>query len=415
MKFKSINFLLCTLFLLTSCSILKNQNGGQEIGAWGPIAYKTNKPSGVYYLTQEKSPNIKLEVKSTQFRDQLFLYPSIPLQIGEIYQLMTDSNSEPALDDIKVREPCLVYLEDPSGNTEIWKNCPNQGPSQLTKTDGKVKDLTVSRSGDLVFFTTTNDLNGTNIWQIKPDGSGTDKLYDCSETTCSDLDFSPLIGSLGFIQTSEMPYIKILDINSGTITDIQGSGSDLRFSPDGQYLSFLDNLTNQLTIINLSNMKSISLQSGAGLVGDWAPDSQSILYGEFDYWGGIPGVKVFEFNIKSGELKQLLYDPNQELEFYQPTYTREAGVYLVTIRQRSAGASKQIWLLGEGAEGIKQITNDPLYHYSSLSWNPDYSELVFQRYPINTSDGKPQVVIWNQSSDTFQVIAENAANPFWLP
>ena len=199
------------------------------------------------------------------------------------------------------------------------------------------------------------------------------------------------------------------------ISNIDGSGSELSLSPDGRFLGFLDDESGQLTIINIGNKNKITAQSGNGLMGEWARDSHSILFGEMEFWGGIPGVKVNEMEIPSGEIKPILYDPDQELEFYQPMYTRDEGIYLASVRLRSAGASRQFWLLGEGAEVIKQITTDPLFHYSFPSWSPDYSELVFQRFPINKSDGHPQVVVWNQDSDTFRVIAENASMPFWLP
>ena len=416
MKFNSIYVYLLILLLLTSCtSINRYHNEEQEIGAWGPIVYKTNKASGVYFLTKEKQPDFKLEVKTIRINDQLFLYPSIPLKIGETYQLIKGGNSEPVVDDIKIRKPCLVYLGDPGGQSEIWKKCPGQEPLQLTKTDGKVQNLTVSRLGELIFFTVLNESNGADIWQLKPDGSGIKKLFDCSESTCSDLDFNPMTGKLAFVQTNDKQQIKILDLNDETMIDIMDSGFDLRFSPNGKYVSFLDNSSNELTIIDLFNMKRIAQQSGAGLVGEWARDSQAILYGQMDYWGGIPGVNVFSLDIKSGEIKPLLTSRNQELEFYQPAYTGESGVYLVSVRQRNTGSNKQLWLIKEGGKVVKEITDDSLYYYSSQSWNSDYSKLVFQRYPINSSDGIPQVVIWNQSSDTFQVIADNAAKPFWLP
>ncbi len=162
-------------------------------------------------------------------------------------------------------------------------------------------------------------------------------------------------------------------------------------------------------------MKKIINQSGSGLVGEWARDSKAILFGELDYWGGIPGVKVNELDIPSGEVRLLLYDQDMIFEFYQPMYTRDNGVYLVSVRQRNTGPSEQLWLLKEEGGEIKKITNDPLYHYSSPNWNSDYSELVFQRYPINKTEAPPQIVIWDRNSDTFEVIAENAVKPFWLP
>ncbi|MCJ7519471.1 MAG: hypothetical protein MUO42_07360 [Anaerolineaceae bacterium] len=415
MKFKSGVFLLL-LLLVTSCAPKINSPFDiQETGAWGPIVLKTNKAFSSYYLTQENNHDIKIEVKTKRNNDQLLIYPITPLRIGETYQLINFGNSAPYVEDIRVREPCLVYQSDPGEKSEIWKKCPGQEPVQLSKTEGKVQDFTVSQSGEWIFFIAANEFDGTNIWMINSDGMEINKIFDCSDSTCSDLDFSPMIDSLAFIQTNSKPQVKILDLNSGYVNNIQRSGSDLSFSPDGKYLSFLEDLSNQLTITNLSDMKNIYLPSSAGLVGDWAKDSQSLLYGVLDYWGGIPGVKVFELNIESGESKLLFENQNQELEFYQPSFTGDSGIYLVSVRQRSAGPSKQLWLLNESGEGIKQITNDPLYHYSFPGWNSDFSELVFQRYPINKSDGAPQIIVWKRSSDTFQIIAENAAKPFWLP
>jgi Tol biopolymer transport system component len=177
----------------------------------------------------------------------------------------------------------------------------------------------------------------------------------------------------------------------------------------------LDDVSGKLKIINLENKNQISVQSGNGLMGEWARNSQSFLYGEMDFWGGIPGVSVYELEVNSGEKKSILFDRSQSLEFYQPRYTRDEGIFLASVRLRSSGAGRQLWLLSEGAEGIKQITTDPQFYYSFPSWSPDYSELVFQRFPINRSDGNPQVVIWNQDSDTLRVIAENASKPLWLP
>ena len=415
MKFRQVLFIL--LFaLLTSCeSIHIFSNDVQETGAWGPVLLNSDKISGMYFISQVEDPEAKFEVKVIQTDNQLILYPSIPMMIGKTYQLEVEGKSEPVVKKIRVREPCIAYLGGLDGKSEIWKKCSGYDSIQLTKTDGVVEDITVSRLGDWIFFTEISDLQESGIWQVRPDGSGKKKIIECSRSKCSDLDYSPLTGKLVFIQMSKKPHIKIFDLITKIKIEIEGSGTELKFSPDGQYLSYFDNLSGQLTIINISTKNRITKQSGSGLVGDWARDSHAILFGELEYWGGIPGVKIYELDVKSGEMNLILNDPNREIEFYQPMYSRDEGVYLTSIRQRNTGSSKHLWLLREGAEGVKQITNDPLYHYSFPSWNSDYSELVFQRYPINNSDGHPQVVIWNQSSDTFEVIAENASKPFWLP
>jgi Tol biopolymer transport system component len=415
MKSKSIFIFLITILILTSCTLIDKSFKTQEIGAWGPIVYETTKISDFYYLFLENQPNIQLEIKPIRIGDQLFLFPVEPLIIGKTYQLRIDGDTKPILENIIVREPCLVYLGDPGRKPEIWKKCTGQKPLQLTDTNGKVQNLAVSRSGEWIFFTVTNESNGVDVWQVKPDGSGIKKIFNCAESTCSDLDFSPMTGKIAFVRTNDKQQIRILDLKDETLVDFIDSGSDLRFSPNGQYLSFLDNSSDELTIIDLANMNRITQQSGAGLVGEWARDSQSILFGQTDYWGGIPGVDVFSLEIKSGELKPLIKSQDQELEFYQPAFSGETDVYLVSVRQRKTGSNKQLWLVKEGGEVVKEITDDSLYYYSFQSWNSDYSKLVFQRYPINTSDGVPHVILWDKSTDAFQVVADNASKPLWLP
>jgi hypothetical protein len=415
MKLK-IDHLLLLIVLLTSCTSNNNfSKDSQEIGAWGPMVLNTGKIAGAYSISPENNPETKIDVSIIQTNNQIFFYPIVPLEIGDIYQLFETGNPKPVVKNLSVREPCVAYLGSPDGNSEIWKKCPGQDPVQITKTEGKVGDMTVSRSGEWIFFIVNSEVNKSEIWQVSPDGSKQKIIYECSGSQCSNLDYCPLTGRLAFIQDNNRTQIRILDLITEKINELEGSGTDLKFSPNGQYLSFFDESLQQLTIVNLSTQKRITKKSGSGLVGEWSRDSQTILFGEFEFWGGIPGVKVHELYVDSDEVDSILNDPNQELEFYQPMYSREEDVYMVSIRQRDAGPSKQLWLIREGAESVKQITNDPLYHYSFPSWNSDYSELVFQRYPINTSDGHSQVVVWNQSSDSFQVIADNASKPFWLP
>ena len=415
MKFRSI-FLLILLTYSSSCSpLLDSNNGIAGTGAWGPIEVRSVKADDQFFFSPIGSPEIKIEGDVIQKNNKLLVYPAEALMAGETYHLVSEGKSEPVVKNIQIRKACILYLVQSEENSALWKNCLGAEPLRLTKPDEIVEDFTVSRSGEMVFYTKTNDQTGNEIWKVSPYGRGRKMVFDCNEAKCNGLGLDFFTRKLVFTQQSERQQIILMDLQSGEIADIDGSGSEFCLSPDGQFLSYLDVKSGRLTIINLVNKHKISAQSGNGLVGEWARDSRSILFGELEFWGGIPGVKVNELDISSGEIKPVLYDLNQEFEFYQPMYTRNEGIYLASVRLRNSGASRQFWLLGEEAEEIKQITTDPLFHYSLPSWSPDYSELVFQRFPINKSDGHPQVVVWNQNSDSFQVIAENASKPVWLP
>ena len=415
MKFRS-GILLILLIYLTSCSSIKNINFGKlETGAWGPIEIKSGNSADQFFFSPAESPEVKINVDVIQTDNESLVYPVEALKIGAIYQLWTEGKSKPVIKNIRIRKTCIVYLVQSNESSALWKNCPSEETFRITKPGEMIEDFTVSPTGEWIFYTIKNDLGGNEIWQVRPNGDERKSVFDCSESKCFELDLDLFTSKLVFTQQRETQKIKLLDLQSGSESEIAGSGSELRLSPDGQFLSYLDDDSEKLTIINLASKHKITAQSEKGLMGEWARDSHSILYGEMEFWGGIPGVIVNEMEILTGETRPILYDLNNELEFYQPMYTRNNGIYLASVRLRSTGASRQFWLLREGAEGIKQITTDPLFHYSLPSWSPDFSKLVFQRFPISKSDGHPQVVVWNQDSDSFEVIAENASRPIWLP
>jgi dipeptidyl aminopeptidase/acylaminoacyl peptidase len=414
----NFRFVLCSYFLLilfNSCiSSTKIVIDNKEIGALGPVITNKINGSGIYFLVNKKSPEKKVDLKKIDSGGFLNLYPTIPLTVGESYQLK-NSNNETVLDNIHVRKPCLIYLSDPNGKPEIWKKCEDGNPVQITETGGRVQDFTVSWSGDKILFSAVNNLNSLSIWQIKPDESEPTKVFDCLESICTDLVYSPMTNMLGFIKTNDFPQIKLLNLNGQSITNIQNSASDIKFSPNGQYLSFLNYQSSELSIINLSNMKRIVQPSSAGLVGDWSNDSQSILFGQLNFWGGIPDVNVYKFDVETANISLLFSSQDKDLEYLHPSLTDAPGTYLVSVRQSNSGSGSQLWLINSEGMIIKEITKDPLYHYSFFSWNSDNTELVYQRYPINTSSGSPQIVTWDKKTDSFSIIANNAVKPYWLP
>jgi hypothetical protein len=415
MKFRS--FLYCFLLIfqfISYTSINKRTNEVQKIGAWGPVNIKAKGGTDAYFLINKKNPGNQIDLLNNKNNGTLNLYPTFPLTIGDTYQLL-DSHNETVLDNLQIQKPCLIYLNDPNGQPEIWKKCADNIPIQITKTGGKVQDYTASWSGDKIFFTAAHNSNSLDIWQIKSDGSEPNKIFECSDSKCSDLAYSPLTDTLAFVRTGDKQQIELLNLIDKSISNIQNSASDLNFSPNGQYLSFLNISSNELTIINLANMTRVTQPSGAGLVGEWSRDSHSILFGQLNYWGGIPDISIYKLEIDSGILTLLFSSQNQELEFWQPAFTGDQGIYLVAVRQSNSGSGKQLWLLNREGSVVKQITSDPLYHYSNPRWNSDYSELVFQRYPITTSTGLPQIITWNKAKDTFLISGTNATNPIWLP
>ncbi len=382
---------------------------------WGPVAVSPATTDDHFFFSLIGSSDAKIYGEIIQKDGHLLVYPTEALKDGKIYQLYSEGKSKPVINSITIHKACIVYMVRTDQSSAIWKKCSDVEPIRLSQPDEAVEDYTISRSGELIFYTKINNRGGNEIWQVNGDGTKNEIVHDCTPAVCSGMSLDAYASKLVFHQQNNTQQIGLLDLRTGDVSFIEGSGSEASLSPDGSYLCLLDDVTGKLSVINFENENQIIVQSEIGLMGEWARDSHSILYGEIDFWGGIPGVKVNELEIPSGEIKTILYDETQSFEFYQPRYTLENGIFLAAVRSRGSGASRQLWLLGEGVEGIRQITSDPQFHYSFPSWNPDYSELVFQRFPISQSEGYPQVVVWNRDSDSFHVIAENASKPLWLP
>ncbi len=200
----------------------------QETGAWGPVVGKSLKPTGPYYLSSAENSEKIIAAKVIQSNKQFLFYPAVPMMVGETYQLFAEGKPEALIKNIKIRQPCLVYIGDGGEKSEIWQRCKGQEPRQVTKTEGIIEDISVPRTGDWIFFTQTNDSSGNEIWRVKPDGSGLERIFICPESICSNLDFNPLAGILVFLQESDMPQIKMLDLKTGSINVLDGSASRIK-------------------------------------------------------------------------------------------------------------------------------------------------------------------------------------------
>ena len=125
-----------------------------------------------FFFSRVGSPEEKIKVDILQKNNKTLVYPAEALIAGEIYQLESEGKSKPVVKNIQIRETCLVYLSQSEEGSVLWKNCPDKDPFKITKPDNAIEDFTLPRTGEMIFYTTKNDLGGNEIWQVRPDGSG---------------------------------------------------------------------------------------------------------------------------------------------------------------------------------------------------------------------------------------------------
>ena len=299
---------------------------------------------------------------------------------------------------------------------EIQQFCGQENIS-LTQTEGNIVDYAVSRSGGWIVYAVRNEKGEVDIWKMDREGENKEKVYACGKVVCNNLAIDYLGLNIAFYsQGSDGALILFSLLDNQTILVERGNISNVDFSPNGQLLRYYKNKKGYLRVLDIKNMNLIlTLESDSDLIGSWRHDSSSFLFGTQNYWGGIAGIEIFEANVGRTESLTKLFD-GQELSIYyfQPTYFNNEKL-AVLVRIGFNGNSKQIWVIDKDGEQIFELTNDHQYDHSALSWNSAEEILAFQRYLLTSSDSLPEVWIWENTNNQFQLIAKNAARAIWIP
>lgn len=310
---------------------------------------------------------------------------------------------------------CVLYIHDPAGDQTLMAWCENNDPRPFIDKEKGIEDFVVSSTGSQIFYSQKNQAGGSTIRIANRQGRKKRMVIDCGQSNCSELDYNSTANLLGFVEFGITPMVKIYHLENNSIFSYPFLAADLKFSPDGKALSFFDVNGSRIVILEIESGRILTEESQNGFNGGWSNDSQQLLLGKTNFWGGIPGVDVFLFSVNDGELELVLASGEQDIEYYQPEFYMSSDLFLAAVRNRSAGFTKQLWLINADGSIEKEITRDYRYEHSAFQTNEDYSKLAFQRYPIGVSDGNPEVLIYDFSTGSIFLVAENAAKPQWLP
>jgi WD40 repeat protein len=413
-------FIQLVLFFITGflsgCSNANDTNISLvDIGSTGPISIDKGKiPFNVDEdITVQITPFIEFWLESAD--EALIVIPDESLEIGKEYNIIITKDELSYIHKTIVRQPCLVYLGNVSNEPEIWQFCGQESIS-LTQTEGRVVDYAVSSSGSWMVYAVRNEKDGADIWKMDREGKNKEKVYTCGEVICDNLAIDPSGLKIALQTKGPDGELILFSINENQAILIEkGNISNIDFSPNGQFLRYFESNKGYLRVLNIDNKNLIqTVESDTDLIGSWRNDSSSFLFGMQNYWGGIAGIEVFEADVGTGSLTKLFDGQELSINYFQPTYFKNENL-VVLVRMGFSGNSKQIWVTDEDGAKIFELTNDHQYDYSALSWNSAEEKLAFQRYLLTRSDSLPEVWIWENQNNRFQLIAKNAARAIWIP
>ncbi len=403
------------LIILPACTFQPylDKESQLAIGAWGPVPVEmecegSNLEDNLSIFSKPKAEFAVHQTGENTFQ----LIPQSPLSAGEDYQISINCGQGWQEILISIREPCILYISDPFGLSEIWKKCSGEEPVRITDTQGQIAEFRVSGDGNSIVYS----LKDSGIfYRTGNNGENPRLVLSCPTGVCSELTHNPFVGMYAYSQIGNPSRLVILNNDFEEIYVQESLIADLQFSPDGRFLNYFNEDMGVVEIINLENFQKQQYASDIGLIGSWSADSENLLVGENEFNGGLPETRLFEVNPHEGSETTLFDTGEKQIEIYSPIYTGTPDWLVAAVRERRAGFSRQIWRIRKDGSAFEALTDDYRYSHSFANWNSDFSMLLFQRIRIDISEGVPEIFFWDEMKDKIELVAQNASRPCWLP
>lgn len=316
----------------------------------------------------------------------------------------------------------LAYSDDDS--TQLAIVTPGQAPQMLTRETFDVLDYAIAPNGLSIAYTVRRADNGSDLWQIGTDGQNRQQLLDCGGSACSHPVWHPDSRRLVYERRNVLslgappgpPRLWWLDVATvatvSVFEDSQWLGLLATFSPDGQWLSYVSPLAQELQAYHLETGQTFLIQSRTGEPGAWSSDSTDLLFTEAEVLPDSFSVIIYRASLATGEIVRLSGDIPYTDGW--PALSPD-GQWIVFNRKAPNEASgKQIWLMRPDGSEARPLTQEPIIHYGPPRWSPDGQSLLFQQYKLAAA-GDPGIWLLNIATGEVQEIAPLGIQPTWLP
>jgi len=348
--------------------------------------------------------------------DDLIIDFPVPLRPGQQYLLNLSSAGINAEVRFTARFPDLVYIGQVSTNPQVWMySMAEMNSSQLTHIQGNVLEVTSAENERSIIFLVEDEKGDREIWRAEPLGEDPELLFECGKHYCSELSYSMNGEWIAFSLVDDDANLVILNSSGAVEYRLPYRASEIHFSSDGKLIYFLDNRSQDLVVFNMESNVTSTYACGENLIGSLSEDSKTLLFGSLDFWGGFPVTTINELSVISGEKSELFLVEDDQMEFFTPTYSPGSDMIVLSVRDKQAGISTQLWLMDRKGILAQQVTQDYQYSHTAFKWSPDWQYLAYQRFKIGDSESTPQVAVWDKVANVMLVIAEDAVQPNWVP
>jgi Tol biopolymer transport system component len=296
------------------------------------------------------------------------------------------------------------------------------GVTLLAQFDGMILSYDIARDGESLVASVRNQQGGSDLWVVNRDGTSKRKVVDCAQDHCESPTWSPdvqelIYNRIGNPSSISKPGVlsQIWQLNLETMDNRPVfNGQFPQYAPDGQKLAYYDIEHSGVRVINLANSQNSLLKSNSSVIA-WAPDSSGLIY--FNDMVELEShyINAFLYHFSSHQSEILLDQYKDQFEFGLPVWSPDGDWITMGVRLAQGGPSKQLVMLHIDGSRVKTITDTQVNTYSSYHWNPDGTLLLFQRLELGNSSAKPEIGLWDKTSETIKILFGGGGTPNWLP
>ncbi len=322
----------------------------------------------------------------------------------------------------------IVYLaEDGSDLYQLFSVNPadsNPTPKQLTQQSRSILDFHVN-SQRFTAFTQEDDKDlSTDIWILWNNSEETIPLAVCGKGACNKPRWAPDQNLFAYevrpIQNGELvahkPQLFWYDLEAfqsiPIFQDENWIGQDPRFTADGKKMAYLVPNLDEIHIFDIPSGEIDTIPSRANLPVEWGTEDElyfSALRVNYDQ----TMVHILKTD-KDGESLVDLTGAGIPVEDagYQVSPN---GKHLVFTRKAPrAGVGRQIWLMGTDGSDPRSLTDELSIQHGAVSWSPDGSKLLYQRFDLSKNNAKPEIWVLDLETNIARFIV-HGTRPQWSP
>lgn len=338
----------------------------------------------------------------------------------------------------------ILYLSAAAGGTpQLFRRTLGEDtPRQITGVGDpaapEVIDYAVAPGGERILYATIDAAGGSTLRVVDVDGGEAAVLLDCPAAECSGIAWSPDGRRVVYERRPwedgayGTPRLYWLDPARGdTLPLVEGNATPsygARFSPDGQWLSYVSPADEGVVAYRLSDGQQRLFGSRAGSPAAWSPDSASLVYGDMvaqghmtapDTPAGAPiqessNVFLYRKGVDGEEDRQRL-SPDAAVADSVPAFSPDGTWIAFGRTPANTAAGRQLWLMRADGSEARALTADPAVTYGPPGWSADGRSLLYQRYELNDPAAAPSVWRLDVASGEVTLLARDAWRPSWLP